>query len=93
MSDSLTRQRFVVSGRVQGVGFRWFVLRWAQRLALRGWVRNRDDGTLEAEAEGRPEAVAEFARRLRAGPAGARVDEVEQTALPPEGGPPFFDIL
>ena len=71
MPESLMRRRFVVTGRVQGVGFRWFAQRWAERLGLRGWVRNREDGAVASEAEGRPQAVAEFALRLRAGPAGA----------------------
>ena len=82
-----------MSGRVQGVGFRWFAQRWAERLGLRGWVRNREDGTVESEAEGRPQALAEFERRLRAGPSGAQVDAVEATELKAEGGPSSFDIL
>jgi acylphosphatase len=93
MADSLSRRRFVVTGRVQGVGFRWFAQRWGEKLGLRGWVCNREDGTVESEAEGRPESVAEFADRLRAGPAEARVDGVEATELKAEGGPPSFDIL
>jgi acylphosphatase len=93
MSDSLTRRRFVVAGRVQGVGFRWFAQRWGERLGLRGWVSNREDGTVVSEAEGRPEAVAEFAGRLRLGPAGAQVDSVAAAEIAPEGGEPSFDIL
>ncbi|MBI5241203.1 MAG: acylphosphatase [Elusimicrobia bacterium] len=93
MSDSLTRRRFVVAGRVQGVGFRWFAQRWGERLGLRGWVSNREDGTVESEAEGRPQALAEFEARLRTGPSGARVDAVEATELEAAGGPPSFDIL
>jgi acylphosphatase len=75
------RSRFVVSGRVQGVGFRWFVLEWAERLALSGWARNCEDDTLEAEAQGSPQALGEFARQLRIGPSGARVDAVEEIPL------------
>jgi acylphosphatase len=89
----LTRRRFIVAGRVQGVGFRWFAQRWAERLGLRGWVCNREDGTVESEAEGPQPAVAEFERRMRAGPAGAQVDAVEATERKAEGGPPSFDIL
>jgi acylphosphatase len=93
MPDFLTRRRFVVAGDVQGVGFRWYAQRWAERLGVRGWVCNRDDGTVESEAEGRPEAVAEFERRLRVGPAAAQVDAVETTELKAQGGPSSFDIL
>jgi len=93
MTDSLTRRRFIVSGRVQGVGFRWAVRDWAERLELRGWVRNQPDGTVAAEAQGPAPAVAEFARRLRVGPQGARVDAVETTDLEAVGGPACFDIL
>jgi acylphosphatase len=93
MPGPLVRRRFVVSGRVQGVGFRWFVQRRAEELALRGWVCNREDGRVVAEAEGRPEAVAEFERQLWTGPAEARVDAVEATELTAAGGPPSFDIM
>ena len=89
----MTRRRFIVAGRVQGVGFRWFAQRWGERLGLRGWVCNREDGTVASEAEGGPQALAEFARRLRDGPAGAQVDAVEATELKAAGGPPSFDIL
>lgn len=92
--NSLTRRRFVVSGRVQGVGFRWFVHDCAESLGLRGWVRNRSDGAVEAEAEGRPQDLTELLRRLRAGPGGAaQVDKVEATTLPTKGGEPHFYIL
>ena len=90
---SLQRRAVYYRGTVQGVGFRWFVRDWAQRLALRGWVRNREDGAVEAEAQGSPQALADFARQLRLGPAAARVEKVETTALSPAGGPQSFDIL
>ena len=93
MPDSLRRRRFVVTGRVQGVGFRWFAQHWAERLGLRGWVCNREDGTVESEAEGRTEALAEFERCLRSGPSGAQVDAVEATELKAEDGPSSFEIL
>ncbi len=63
-------RRFVVSGRVQGVGFRWFVRNAARELGLTGWVRNLADGRVEAEASGPPEALDAFERRLREGPRG-----------------------
>lgn len=66
----------VVRGRVQGVGFRYFVRREAQELGLTGWVRNCPDGSVELEAEGDAVQLAELEKRLRQGPALSRVDEV-----------------
>lgn len=77
--------RFIVHGRVQGVGFRYSAQRKAARLELTGWVRNNPDGTVEAVAEGTPEALVGFERWLRSGPIGARVDRVESTPLSPHG--------
>ncbi len=70
----------VIGGRVQGVGFRWSCRAEAQRLGLRGWVRNRPDGRVEAAAAGPPDALASFADWCRQGPPGAAVREcrVEQ---------------
>ena len=68
MVGPLTRQHFVVRGRVQGVGYRWYVREAAERLGLAGWVRNHWDGTVEAEAEGSCEDVALFAELLGSGP-------------------------
>ena len=72
-----TPRRWVVSGRVQGVGFRWFVLRRAEALGLRGWVRNLPDGRVEIVAAGSPEAIGDIDAAIRAGPRLARVDDVE----------------
>jgi acylphosphatase len=66
----------VVSGRVQGVGFRAFVLRRAAEHRLAGWVRNRPDGDVECEAHGLPDALERFVEALRAGPGSARVEHV-----------------
>ena len=66
-------RRAVVSGRVQGVGFRFFAERAAREAGVAGWVRNRSDGTVETVAEGDEEAVARYLDRLRAGPGGSRV--------------------
>ena len=68
--------RYVISGRVQGVGFRYFVQSVASRESLAGWVRNLDDGRVETAAAGDAEAIARFDRAIRQGPAGARVDHV-----------------
>ena len=71
-----------VRGRVQGVGFRYFVLRRAQALGLAGWVRNRSDGSVEIEAEGDRVAVEALAAEVRRGPPGAHVAEVERAERP-----------
>ena len=84
--------RLVVSGRVQGVGFRWFARREALELGLAGWVRNLPDGRVEALAAGEPGAVATFVDRLRQGPPGSRVAGVEEEpAVPPDRD--GFDIV
>jgi acylphosphatase len=74
--DEVTR-RIVVRGRVQGVGFRYAMVQQAGKLALRGWVRNRRDGTVEAVIQGPVEPVQELVEWARHGPAGARVDGIE----------------
>jgi acylphosphatase len=80
-SDRETR-RYIVSGRVQGVGFRWFVEREAVTLGVTGWVRNREDGRVEVMATGTQEQLAALYSRLREGPRAARVDEVAVSAAP-----------
>jgi len=73
----LTSRRFVISGRVQGVGFRYFVQSAAVRDSIRGWVRNLEDGRVETVAAGEPEAMERFERAIRQGPQASRVDRVE----------------
>jgi acylphosphatase len=68
-----TRAIIQVGGTVQGVGFRWFVLRNAQQLGVTGWVKNLGNGDVLTVAEGAAEAVAELAEMLRHGPARAQV--------------------
>ena len=75
MSD--TRASIVVSGRVQGVSFRYFTQRRAEDLGVTGWVRNCDDGTVEALFEGEDGAVRQAIDACRQGPPAARVDRVE----------------
>lgn len=82
----------MVCGLVQGVGFRWFVRETAERLALSGWVRNAPDGSVEAEAEGQPRSLAEFATALRQGPASARVDAVDVRGIPAKRDRADFEI-
>ena len=76
--------RFLVRGIVQGVGYRWFVLREAQQLELQGWVRNLPDGSVEVVAAGSEEALARFERTLGRGPRLAQVARVEKTEVPHE---------
>ena len=68
----------VVHGRVQGVGFRFHVVRAAERLGLRGWVANESDGVVRCVAEGRQDDLARLLGELRTGPTGARVDRVDE---------------
>ena len=67
---------FLIKGRVQGVGFRWYVNREAGELGLRGWVRNTEDGDVEVVAAGDIADLDELRRSLRRGPRGARVDNL-----------------
>jgi len=69
-------RRFVISGRVQGVGFRWFTREAAQREGLTGWVRNLPDGRVEALVEGEAESVERMERALRRGPGSGHVSDV-----------------
>lgn len=66
-----------ISGRVQGVGFRYWVLQEANKLDLRGWVRNTHHGEVEVEAEGNEDVLFEFEQVLWRGPALSRVDQVD----------------
>lgn len=69
-------RRVVISGRVQGVGFRWFTQDAASREGIVGWVRNLPDGRVEALLEGEDEAITRVERAIRSGPRGARVEKV-----------------
>src|SRR5437763_10801394 len=76
-------RRFVVRGRVQGVGFRWFVEREAHILKIAGWVRNNSDGTVEILAQGTRDQLIGLRSRLREGPRAARVDDVQESEAEP----------
>ncbi|MEP6783293.1 MAG: acylphosphatase [Acidobacteriota bacterium] len=69
-------RRFILSGRVQGVGFRYFALDAARREGLRGYATNHDDGSVEVLAEGEAESLERFERAIRQGPSRARVEKV-----------------
>ena len=92
MTETPTARRFVVHGRVQGVGFRYFVIDTASRLQIRGWVRNLPQGTVEVLAEGPAESVERLQRALERGPSAARVERVEVHELPPSGRDDGFSI-
>ena len=85
-------RRFVVRGRVQGVGFRWFVEREAHVLGIAGWVRNNADGSVEVFAIGSRDQLLRLRSRLRAGPRAARVDDVEEVETKPVAGLTTFRI-
>jgi len=85
--------RYEVAGRVQGVGYRAFVLRAAGQLHLRGWARNRPDGTVEVEAWGTEALLDRLESDLRRGPAGAWVERLVRTALAGEAPAEGFTIL
>ncbi len=72
-------RRYVVTGRVQGVGFRWFVENEASKIGIAGWVRNRQDGSVEVLASGTKPQLDALYDVLRRGPRAARVDNVEVT--------------
>lgn len=70
-------RRYVIGGRVQGVGFRFFTEAAAAREGLHGWVQNLPDGRVEISAEGEADAIERFERHVRHGPPGARVSDVQ----------------
>ena len=85
-------RRYLVSGRVQGVGFRYFVHAAAIREGVTGYVRNMPDGRVEALVEGDEEAVTRVERAIRSGPGGARVEDVDVDVLEPAGAHRSFRV-
>jgi acylphosphatase len=81
--------RFLVRGRVQGVGYRYFVLHEAEGLGVAGFARNLPDGSVEVVAEGDDPVLAQLEERLRKGPSFARVSAVERLDIAPRGGQGF----
>jgi acylphosphatase len=77
-------RRWIVRGQVQGVGFRWFVWREAERLGLCGFVRNLADGSVEVVSHGSDQALDALERVLARGPSMARVENVDRLEAPPE---------
>ncbi|MEP6644138.1 MAG: acylphosphatase [Acidobacteriaceae bacterium] len=89
---SITARRFLVRGRVQGVGFRWFVEREAHVLGISGWVRNNADASVEVLAMGTPAQISALRSQLQRGPRAARVDQVEESDAKPVAGLTKFRI-
>lgn len=91
-SPERKRVRVEILGDVQGVGFRFFAERRANQLGLHGWVRNRYDGAVEVEAEGRAEDLDLFLLALRQGPRSARIEDVRVQWLPHRSDLPPFTV-
>lgn len=90
MSEQKLAKLYRVRGRVQGVGFRYFVEQTAKRLGVRGWVRNDDDGSVEVYAVGAPEQLSELAGYLWKGPPWAEVRGVDESEGALENHTGFF---
>ncbi len=85
-------RRYIISGCVQGVGFRYFIETAAGREGIHGWVRNLPDGRVEASAEGEADAMQRFEWKLHQGPPGGRVDGVEIEDTVPAGRDAGFSV-
>ena len=88
----IVARRYVIGGRVQGVGFRYFTEAAAVREGILGWVRNMPDGRVEISAEGDADALERFERSLRHGPPHARVERVDVDDMIPTGRETGFTI-
>jgi acylphosphatase len=92
IENEVQARRFLVRGRVQGVGFRWFVEREAHILGIAGWVRNNPDSSVEVMAMGTHDQLDRLRAGLRDGPRAARVDDVEEIEARPVAGLTNFRI-
>jgi acylphosphatase len=91
-ADEPDRIHVLVSGRVQGVGFRYFVRQRADEAGVTGWVRNLRDGRVEAVLKGTPQAVRRVLEDIGRGPAGARVDELVTRPVVAQDGSTGFEV-
>jgi acylphosphatase len=89
---SVERLEATIRGRVQGVGFRYFVVRRAVELGVTGWVANGADGTVRCVAEGRPAALDALEAQLHDGPTGALIDAVDAVRMPATGRFAGFEV-
>jgi len=85
-------RRYLISGRVQGVGFRYFTEAAAAREGLHGWVRNLPDGRVEIDVEGEAEAMERFERHVNHGPPGARISDVHVDDTVPQRRESGFSV-
>lgn len=85
----MTAHRYIVAGRVQGVGYRYFVLQQAEALGVTGFARNRPDGSVEVVAEGPEDLLEQLGERLREGPAFSTVTGLECESIAPRGDSGF----
>lgn len=85
MSDEIKRLHAIVHGRVQGVGFRWFVMESVRELAVTGWVRNLYNGNVEVMAEGSQEDLDKLVKSLHKGPPSSNVTNVDDRWQPASG--------
>ncbi|MFH1072129.1 MAG: acylphosphatase [Nanoarchaeota archaeon] len=88
----MKRVHLLITGNVQSVGFRWFVQRTARQLEITGWVKNRTDSSVEAVAEGKPDAIKEFINTCRKGPGYSNVENVVVDEEKYEGNFERFEI-
>ena len=86
------RVRLVITGLVQGVGYRYFAYQAADRCGVTGWVRNRRDGAVEAQAQGSQAQVDAFVAQLRIGPRWGHVDAVDASEVPVIDGEASFTV-
>jgi acylphosphatase len=92
VSPMTTRVHMIVNGLVQGVGFRWFTARRAEALGLTGFVRNRNDGSVEIEAEGESSLLEDLVRQVKGGPRSAHVTDLRIEWKDPTHTPGRFEI-
>ena len=88
--NAFKAKRFLISGRVQGVGFRYFAVRAARDLGVTGWARNRSDGRVEVHANGSLSQLSDFEARLRMGPPHADVRAFESLESSPDDSRSFL---
>ena len=88
----MKRFHFIVHGRVQGVGFRYFTQKCGKELKLTGWVKNLADGTVEAEAQGVSDDILVFYERLGQGPALSKVRRIDKMEVPIVDGESQFEL-
>jgi acylphosphatase len=88
----MTATRFIITGRVQGVGYRWWATQEAERLSLRGWGRNRRDGSVELLAIGEAAAIEALAAACRRGPPGSAVAQVALSPAEDDGSAGFSQL-